>query len=87
VGDPHAAGSRRVTRARSGRAFVAPGPNRLWVADIIYVYIYVYIPTCAGFLHLAVILDVWSRRVVGWGPWPPLRTDWSSEPYHRQALR
>jgi putative transposase len=34
-------------------------PNRLWVADLTYVAI------AAGFVYLAVILDVWSRRVVG----------------------
>jgi putative transposase len=42
------------------RQFIAGQPNRLWVADMTYV------PTCAGFLYLAVVLDVWSRRVVGW---------------------
>lgn len=42
------------------RNFVANGPNRLWVADI------TYIPTLAGFLYLAVVLDVWSRKIVGW---------------------
>lgn len=42
------------------RRFAADGPNRLWVADITYV------PTWAGFTYLAIVLDVWSRRVVGW---------------------
>jgi putative transposase len=42
------------------RDFTAPGPDRLWVADITYV------PTWAGFLYLAVVLDAWSRRIVGW---------------------
>lgn len=42
------------------RDFTAEGPNRLWVADI------TYIPTWAGFLYLAVVLDAWSRRIVGW---------------------
>jgi putative transposase len=42
------------------RCFVADGPNRLWVADMTYV------PTWAGFIYLAVVIDVWSRRVVGW---------------------
>ncbi len=41
------------------RNFAAQGPDRLWVADITYV------PTAAGFLFLAVVLDAWSRRVVG----------------------
>ena len=42
------------------REFAATGPNKLWVADI------TYIPTTSGFLYLAIVLDVWSRRVVGW---------------------
>ncbi len=42
------------------RAFTAAGPNQLWVADMTYV------PTWAGFIFLAIVLDVWSRRVVGW---------------------
>jgi putative transposase len=42
------------------REFVAQGPNELWVADITYVR------TASGFLYVAVVLDVWSRRIVGW---------------------
>src|SRR5262249_20916117 len=42
------------------RNFTTDRPNRLWVADI------TYIPTWAGFLYLAVVLDVYSRRIVGW---------------------
>ena len=42
------------------RAFKAEAPNRLWVADI------TYIPTWSGFLYLAIVLDVFSRRIVGW---------------------
>ena len=42
------------------RKFEADGPNQLWVADMTYV------PTWAGFIFLAVVLDAWSRRVVGW---------------------
>ena len=42
------------------REFTADGPDRIWVADITYV------PTRAGFLYLATVIDVWSRRVVGW---------------------
>ena len=42
------------------RKFTAAGPNQLWVADMTYV------PTWAGFIYLAVVLDVWSRRIVGW---------------------
>jgi putative transposase len=51
------------------RDFTADGPNKLWVADI------TYIPTWAGFLYLAVVLDVWSRRVVGWAMASHLRTE------------
>jgi len=49
------------------RAFHAEGPNRLWVADITYV------PTWAGFIYLAIVLDVWSRRIVGWAIGEDLR--------------
>jgi putative transposase len=50
------------------RNFTAEGPNQLWVADVTYV------PTMAGFLFLAVVLDVWSRRIVGWAMSTDLRT-------------
>lgn len=42
------------------REFVATGINQLWVVDM------TYIPTWAGFLYLAVVVDVYSRKVVGW---------------------
>jgi len=51
------------------RNFVAEGRDRLWVADI------TYIPTWSGFLYLAVVLDAWSRRVVGWAMATHLRTE------------
>jgi putative transposase len=51
------------------RQFQVDGPDRLWVADI------TYIPTWAGFLYLAVVLDAWSRRVVGWAMATHLRTE------------
>lgn len=50
------------------RKFVADAPNRLWVADITYV------PTYAGFLFLAVVLDAFSRRIVGWATSSNMRT-------------
>src|SRR5262249_5341380 len=49
--------------------FTATVPDQLWVADI------TYIPTWAGFLSLAVVLDAWSRRVVGWAMATHLRTE------------
>ena len=51
------------------RTFVADRPDRLWVADITYVR------TWAGWLYLAVVLDAFSRRVVGWSMADHLRTD------------
>lgn len=51
------------------RNFTAEGPNRLWVADI------TYLPTASGFLYLSVVLDAWSRRIVGWSMATHLRTE------------
>lgn len=51
------------------RDFSAEHPNQVWVADITYV------PTATGFLFLAVVLDVFSRRIVGWAMASHLRTD------------
>ncbi len=66
--------TRRDQRARPApnlvdRNFVAEAPNRLWVADI------TYLPTAAGFLYLAVVLDAFSRRIVGWAMANHLRSD------------
>ena len=67
-----------TTRRREGvapapdlveRDFSAPGPDRLWVADITYV------PTWVGFLYVAIVLDVFSRRIVGWAMASHLRTE------------
>jgi putative transposase len=51
------------------RDFQADRPNQLWISDITYV------PTWAGFLYLAVVIDVFSRRVVGWSMQTHLRTE------------
>jgi putative transposase len=51
------------------RKFTAEGPDQLWVADITYV------PTWAGFLYLAVVMDAWSRRIVGWAMATHLRKE------------
>ncbi|CUU61241.1 putative transposase [Parafrankia irregularis] len=62
---------RRVSLTRSDRAahllpdlvkrdFTAPAPNKIWTADVTYV------PTEQGWLYLAVVLDLYSRRIVGW---------------------
>ncbi len=51
------------------RNFKATAPNQLWVADVTFV------PTAAGFLYLAVVLDAWSRKIVGWAVANHLRTE------------
>lgn len=60
-----------VTASRDlvARQFTAAGPDQLWVADITYV------PTWAGFVYLAVVLDVWSRKVVGWAMQDHMQTE------------
>jgi transposase InsO family protein len=49
-----------VAPNRLNQDFSADGPDQKWVADITYV------PTAAGWLYLAVVLDLYSRRIVGW---------------------
>jgi putative transposase len=51
------------------RQFAVSGPDQLWVADITYV------PTWAGFLYLAIVLDAFSRKVVGWAMQTHLRAE------------
>lgn len=42
------------------RDFTAPAPNRIWLADI------TYIPTAEGWLYLAAVMDLFSRKIAGW---------------------
>ncbi len=51
------------------RDFTATRPDELWVADITYV------PTDSGYLYLSVVLDAFSRRIVGWAMASHLRTE------------
>lgn len=51
------------------RRFSASRPNQLWVADITYV------ATWAGFVYVAFVIDVFSRRIVGWRVSRSLRSD------------
>ena len=51
------------------RSFEADGPNRLWLADITYV------PTWSGFAYAALVIDAYSRFIVGWRVSNSLRTD------------
>jgi putative transposase len=65
VRNPHA----RPAPDLVDRKFVAERPDQLWVADITYV------PTWSGFLYVAIVLDAFSRRVVGWSMANHLRTE------------
>jgi putative transposase len=58
------------------RDFAASAPNRKWAADITYV------PTAEGFLYLSVIMDLHSRRIIGWNMDDSLKAD-----LVREALR
>jgi putative transposase len=72
-------GRRKRTTCRDPRATPAPdlvnrnfsatAPDRLWTADI------TYLKTDEGFLHLAFVLDVYSRRIVGWSMASHLRAE------------
>ncbi|MCA1740619.1 MAG: IS3 family transposase [Actinobacteria bacterium] len=63
--DPHATPAADLVK----RNFTAAAPDSIWTADITYV------GTQEGFLYLAFILDVYSRRVVGWSMATHLRTE------------
>lgn len=52
-----------------GRDFTASAPNLRWTADITYV------PTDEGWLYLAVVLDLFSRKIVGWAMADHMRTE------------
>ena len=51
------------------RVFTASAPDRLWVADLTYVW------TRSGFCYAAFVIDAFSRRIVGWRVSSSLRTD------------
>ena len=59
----------RAAPDRVERRFRADAPDQLWVADVTYV------PTWNGFVFLAIVLDVFSRKVVGWAIANHLRTE------------
>jgi putative transposase len=63
--DPHATPAADLLK----RNFTAAAPNKIWTADITYVH------TQEGFLYVAFILDVYSRKVVGWAMATHLRTE------------
>jgi putative transposase len=51
------------------RVFSAPAPNRLWVADLTYVW------TRTGFVYTAFVIDAFSRAIVGWRVMASLRAE------------
>jgi len=59
--------------------FTAAAPNRKWVTDI------TYLPTAAGWVYLAVVLDLFSRKVVGWALSTSLATELVAQAL-RQAI-
>lgn len=59
--------------------FTADGPNRKWVTDI------TYLPTAAGWVYLAVVIDLFSRKVVGWALSTSLATELVAQAL-RQAI-
>ena len=51
------------------RNFVAAAPNRIWLADI------TYIETDQGWLYLAAVMDIYSRKIVGWAMQDHMRAE------------
>jgi putative transposase len=60
--------------------FTADGPDRKWGADISYIW------TAEGWLYLAVVLDLFSRRVVGWATSDRLKRDLAVEALRRALV-
>ena len=64
-----------------GRQFAVAGPNRVWAGDL------TALPTGQGWVYLAVLLDLWSRRVVGWAVRPTLETELVVAAWHMAVGR
>jgi putative transposase len=62
------------------RQFTAERPNQLWVADLTYV------ATWRGFVYVAFVIDVFSRRIVGWRVSSSLRSDLALDALDERAL-
>lgn len=58
---------------RLDRDFAASAPNRKWVCDLTYIW------TDQGWLYLATVLDLYSRRIVGWSMQDHLKTSLTSQ--------
>ncbi len=70
-----------VSPDRLQRQFAVAAPNQVWVADITYVW------TTEGWLYLAVVLDLCSRRVLGWAVSPRLGAELATTALRRALLR
>ncbi len=68
---------RPIAPNRLGRDFASQAPNEKWVGDI------TYIPTDEGWLYLAVILNLFARRVVGWSMRPHMKDELTLEALDR----
>jgi putative transposase len=66
---------------RLQRDFSAPAPDRVWVADT------TYLPVIGGFIFLVAIIDLFSRKVVGWSVGDRLDADLSGEALRRALAR
>jgi putative transposase len=64
VADPEAARPKDLVQRR----FDVAAPNRLWVAD------FTYVPTWAGMVYVAFVIDAYARRILGWRADTTMRT-------------
>ncbi len=71
--------TKRAAENKLDRDFTAEAPNRKWVSDV------TYLPLVAGWVYLAVVIDLFSRKVIGWSIDTSLATELVSEAL-RQAI-
>jgi putative transposase len=69
--------AKRPAENKLDRDFTAEAPNRKWVTDI------TYLPTATGWVYLAVVLDLFGRKVVGWSIGDSLATELVSNALRR----
>jgi putative transposase len=73
----HADPARQPAENKLAQDFTADAPNRKWVTDI------TYLPTASGWVYLAVVMDLFSRKVVGWSLNTSLATELVCEALRR----
>lgn len=79
-------GEKRASKRESaldlvGRRFEAGGPNMAWFSDITYV------KTRQGWLYLALVMDIWLRRIVGWSMGPSITAELADEALKMALVR